>query len=174
MSLYPKQKTLKNLKSKLAEQAKIRNLITTISEAGDLFHWNNLPKIVAQSNMELLVGDINENLELFNDPFFVEASDDLTFRVFFPGKPPVKASQLSGGQKVVLAIAFRAALDRVFGHDAGMMFLDEPTAGLDSDNINYFHGSLKQLAGKVTENRQMVVITHVQELEGVFDQVVEI
>lgn len=166
--------TLKNLKSKLAEQAKIRNLTEVISETGDLFHWNNLPKIVAQSNMELLVGDINENLELFNDPFFVEASDDLTFRVFFPGKPPVKASQLSGGQKVVLAIAFRAALDRVFGHDAGMMFLDEPTAGLDADNITYFHEALEQLASKVTESRQLVVITHVQELGGVFDQVVEI
>ena len=173
-SLTGLKSTLADLKARLAEQAKIQNLMATVTAAGDLFYWNNLPKIVAQSNMEMLVDDINENLGLFNNPFFVEASDDLTFRVYFPGKPPVKASQLSGGQKVVLAIAFRAALDRVFGHDAGMMFLDEPTAGLDADNIAYFHDALSQLSSKTTENRQMVVITHVQELGGVFDQVVEV
>ena len=103
-----------------------------------------------------------------------DADDDLTFKVFFPGKPPVKASQLSGGQKVVLAIAFRAALDRVFGRDVGMMFLDEPSSGLDADNVEYLHNALQQLATKVHGERQLVVITHVQELGGVFDQLIEI
>ena len=139
-----------------------------------MFHWNNLPKTVSQANLELLVDDINDNLQMFNNPFYVEADQDLTFKVYFPGKSPVKAKQLSGGQKVILAIAFRAALDRVFGHDVGMMFLDEPTAGLDADNVEFFHDALQQLAKKVHGNRQLVVITHVQELGGVFDQLVEI
>jgi DNA repair exonuclease SbcCD ATPase subunit len=165
---------LKQLRLRLAEKTKIQNLLTTISEAGEVFHWNNLPKTVSQANLELLVGDINENLELFNSPFFVESDSDLTFKVYFPGQAPVKAKQLSGGQKVVLAIAFRAALDRVFGHDVGMMFLDEPTSGLDADNVNFFHEALQQLAQKVGTERQLVVITHVQELGGVFDQLVEI
>jgi DNA repair exonuclease SbcCD ATPase subunit len=55
-----------------------------------------------------------------------------------------------------------------------MMFLDEPTSGLDADNVNYFHDALQQLASKVGNDRQLVVITHVQELSGVFDQVIEI
>ena len=166
--------TLDQLKLRLKEKAKIRNLLETISEAGDVFHWNNLPKTVSQANLELLVDDINDNLQMFNNPFYVEADQDLTFKVYFPGKSPVKAKQLSGGQKVILAIAFRAALDRVFGHDVGMMFLDEPTAGLDADNVEFFHDALQQLAKKVHGNRQLVVITHVQELGGVFDQLVEI
>ena len=124
--------------------------------------------------MALLVDDINDNLSMFNNPFYVEADHDLTFKVFFPGQPAVKAKQLSGGQKVVLAIAFRAAIDRVFGHNVGMMFLDEPTAGLDADNVEYFHTALQQLAKKVSSSRQLVVITHVQELSNVFDQLVEI
>lgn len=168
------KKTLDQLKLRLSEKVKIRNLLSTISEAGEIFHWNKLPKTVSQANLELLVDDINDNLSMFNNPFYVEADQDLTFKVYFPGKSPVKAKQLSGGQKVILAIAFRAALDRVFGHDVGMMFLDEPTAGLDADNVEFFHDALQQLAKKVHGNRQLVVITHVQELGGVFDQLIEI
>ena len=166
--------TLVQLRFRLKEKAKIRDLLSTISEAGDVFHWNNLPKTVSQANLELLVDDINENLVMFNNPYYVEADQDLTFKVYFPGVSPVKATQLSGGQKVVLAIAFRAALDRVFGHDIGMMFLDEPTAGLDSDNVEYFHDALQQLSQKVHGDRQLVVITHVQELGGVFDQLIQL
>lgn len=168
------RKTLDQLKLRLKEKAKIRGLLDTIGEVGELFHWNNLPKTVSQANLELLVDDINDNLMMFNNPFSVEADEDLTFKVYFPGKSPVKAKQLSGGQKVILAIAFRAALDRVFGHDVGMMFLDEPTAGLDADNVEYFHDALQQLAQKVHGNRQLVVITHVQELGEAFDQLIEI
>ena len=165
---------LHSLQDRLKKYAAAQKLVHVVSECEDLFHWSGLPKAVSQSNMELLVEDINENLSLFDNPFSVQASDDLTFLAYFPGKPPVKANQLSGGQKVVLAIAFRAALDRVFGHDVGMMFLDEPTAGLDTDNIDYFHTALQQFSSKMAGQRQIAVITHVQELESVFDQVVTV
>ena len=165
---------LANLKEILSRHAKTRKLLSVVEKVADVFHWNNMPKSVSQANLELLVADINENLELFNNPFYVDADEDLTFQVYLPGKLPVKAKQLSGGQKVILAVAFRAALDRVFGHDVGMMFLDEPTSGLDADNVNYFHDALQQLASKVGNDRQLVVITHVQELSGVFDQLIEI
>jgi exonuclease SbcC len=173
-SLQRAKTVLANLKEVLGRHAKMRKLLSVIEKVADVFHWNNLPKSVSQANLELLVADINENLELFNNPFYVDADEDLTFQVYLPGKLPVKAKQLSGGQKVILAVAFRAALDRVFGHDVGMMFLDEPTSGLDADNVNYFHDALQQLASKVGNDRQLVVITHVQELSGVFDQVIEI
>jgi exonuclease SbcC len=165
---------LHSLQGRLKKHAAAQKLVHVVSECEDLFHWSGLPKSVSQSNMELLVEDINENLSLFDNPFSVQSSEDLTFLAYFPGKPPVKANQLSGGQKVVLAIAFRAALDRVFGHDVGMMFLDEPTAGLDTDNIDYFHTALQQFSAKLSGKRQIAVITHVQELESVFDQVVTV
>jgi DNA repair protein RAD50 len=168
------KQSLEQLTAKMAEREKVRKLLDTVSSAGDVFHWNNLPKIVSQSNLQLLVGDINANLQMFNDPFYVEADADLTFNVFFAGQEPVKAKQLSGGQKVLLSIAFRAALDRVFGHNIGMMFLDEPTSGLDADNVSFFQEALQQLAKKVGEDHQLIVITHVQELGKVFDQLVEI
>lgn len=168
------KQSLEQLTAKMADREKVRKLLDTVSSAGDVFHWNNLPKLVSQSNLQLLVGDINANLQFFNDPFYVEADADLTFNVFFAGQEPVKAKQLSGGQKVLLSIAFRAALDRVFGHNIGMMFLDEPTSGLDADNVSFFQEALQQLAKKVGVDHQLIVITHVQELGKVFDQLVEI
>jgi DNA repair exonuclease SbcCD ATPase subunit len=55
-----------------------------------------------------------------------------------------------------------------------MMFLDEPTSGLDADNVSFFQEALQQLAKKVGADHQLIVITHVQELGKVFDQLVEI
>jgi|694.fasta_scaffold62627_2 DNA repair exonuclease SbcCD ATPase subunit len=168
------QATLDQLKLRLAEKSKVREQLAAIREVAQVFHWNNLPKAVSQANLELLVTDVNENLALFNSPFVVEADQDLTFNVFFPGQSAVKARQLSGGQKVILAIAFRAALDRVFGHDVGMLFLDEPTAGLDADNMNYFHEAIQRLAQKVGTDRQLVVITHEHEFNESFDRLISI
>ncbi len=165
---------LEQLTSRLTAHEKTRKLLDIVSAAGDVFHWNNLPKMVSQANLQLLVGDINSNLQLFNNPFFVEADEDLTFKVFFAGQEAVKAKQLSGGQKVILSIAFRAALDRVFGHNIGMMFLDEPTSGLDADNVSFFKEALQQLTQKTGKEHQLIVITHIQELGTVFDQLIEI
>lgn len=165
---------LEKLREQLNTRAKIRNLLSTIAAVGEIFHWNNLPKAVSQANLRTLVSDINRNLELFDTPFTVEADDELTFNVFFPGQLPVKAKQLSGGQKVILAIAFRAAIDKVFGHDVGMLFLDEPTAGLDADNLVLFREALRSLSNRLQANKQLFVITHTPELNSAFDQVVEI
>jgi DNA repair exonuclease SbcCD ATPase subunit len=165
---------LHTLRKRLEKHRKTQELLKIVEEAGNLFHWSNLPKAVAQANLGLLVQGVNENLELFGTPFTVQADQDLTFQVTFPGQYSVKASQLSGGQKVILAVAFRTALGRVFGHDVGMLFLDEPASGLDADNVTYFHSALQQLASKMGTQQQMVIITHVHDLQEVFEQSIEI
>lgn len=168
------KESYKKLKAQIAKYKVINDNLAVIERVKNVFHWNELPKSVAQSNLNLLVDDINEILSMFSNPFYIESDQDLSFRVFLPGKSPVSAKQLSGGQKVILAIAFRAALDKVFGHNIGMLFLDEPTSGLDADNVKYFHDTLKQLAGTVSDNRQLVMITHVHEFSDAFDQLITI
>lgn len=175
-SLTSNEQLLADLEQKLAANVKIQNLNAVIGNVADLFHWSNLPKLVSQKNLELVVADINNNLALFDNPFYVEADEDLNFKVFIPtagGFFQVKAKQLSGGQKVVLAIAFRLAVDKVFGNDVGMLFLDEPTAGLDEDNLNYFHNALTLLSNH-NNGRQIVIITHVQGFSSVYDNVIEV
>ncbi len=158
------ERVLAGLKDKLESVARFRNLTGTVEKVSSVFHWNSLPKLVAQQNLKLLVGDINKNLELFDDPFRVEASEDLQFDVFFDGSSdiakPVKASSLSGGQKVVLALAFRVALDSLFGHNTGILCLDEPAAGLDESNRSGFRRALREIGQKVGSSRQILVVTH--------------
>lgn len=166
---------LESLEKQLEKQAEARKVLSVVEDTGKIFHWNSLPKAVSQANLELLISDVNSNLELFNNPFQVKAGDDLDFKVYFPGShSAIDARQLSGGQKVILAISFRAALDKVFGNNIGILFLDEPTAGLDDDNISYFHEALRGLAEKVGYKRQLVVITHVQGMGEIFDQQITI
>jgi len=165
---------LAKVKATLAKEAKIKSLAEVVDRVANAFHWSGLPKRVAQNNLVRLESHINEQLDLFNSPFTVEASNDLSFKVTFPGKPSVSARQLSGGQKVILAIAFRAALDRLFGHNIGMLFLDEPTAGLDADNVAYFHDAMQSWSANVGAQKQIVVITHVQDMTSAFDQMITI
>jgi exonuclease SbcC len=172
-SLVTAKKALADLEAALIRQERQHNVLSTLYRAAQVFHWNELPKKVAQANLRAIVRDVNENLVLFESPFTVEADDSLTFIVNFPGRAPVEAVQLSGGQKVVLAVAFRTALGRVFGNDVGMMFMDEPTAGLDADNIGYFHEALQRFASKMATKSQLVVVTHVDGLGHAADQRIE-
>jgi len=167
------QTLLDELREKMERHKTMGALREVVSDVRDVFHWQNLPKKVAQANLMGITGEINEALEIFGSPFWVEADVNLSFKVHFPNSPPRSAGSLSGGQKAVLAICFRIAVNRLFGADAGMMFLDEPTAGLDNDNIAYFQEALCALAIKVRDKQQLVIITHAVELRGTFDQVIE-
>lgn len=140
----------------------------------DVFHFSRLPRVVAAGNLAAMERDINENLDLFGSPFQVEADDSLGFTVFFPGKPPRKLERLSPGQLGVFALAFRAAVATLFGADVGMMVLDEPTDGLDAANLEYMRQALTSLGSRVRGNRQIIVITHAEELLPAFDQVIRL
>ena len=158
------QKSFRRLQSRINEHGKTSEVLNVVRDVADVFHWKNLPRQVSQSNLELLVSSINKKLELFDNPFSVKAGDNLTFMVYFPGRPATPATALSGGQKVVLALAFRLAMDSMFSREVGMLFLDEPTAGLDRENIRYFHDAIEQLANNIGDNKQVVISTH--DLDG--------
>lgn len=171
-SLAQTKELLSDLRKKLNRHKKVQHQLEVVRQVADVFHWQNLPKAVSNANLRLLTEDINRTLALFKDPFVVEPTEDLMFNAFFPGKPAVSARQLSGGQKVVLASAFRIALDRLF--DVGVMFLDEPTAGLDADNVAYFHDALQVMSESLKGRKQVVVITHLHDYCDRFDAVVEL
>jgi len=163
-----------HIQAEIARAAKRTQVLEVASRVLDAFHWDALPKRVTQSNLELLVADINSNLVDFQAPFTVEVTDDLSFHVHFPDRRPLDAKQLSGGQKVMLALAFRLSLDRIFGGGIGMLFLDEPSAGLDVVNQTIFYETLRNIVARTSEPRQLVVVTHTTGLGKFFDSVVEL
>ena len=171
------EKALDNLRAVLNRRKKLDEGMKLLASVRDVFHWRELPLRVARANMMFLERDINEALEWFGSPFWVKVSDkedELGFIVHKAGGDPRPAESLSGGEKAIFAVAFRRAINALFRADIGTMWLDEPTANLDSANLEYFQDALQRLAAEVRGNRQLVVVTHAEQLLPAFDQVVRI
>jgi DNA repair protein SbcC/Rad50 len=122
-----------------------------------------------------MVESINRVLKDFDDPFAVRTDEGLSFTAQFPDSTIEVAPRLSGGQKVVLALAFRLAVNSLFAGEAGMMFLDEPTVFLDGHNVSCLGKVLAQLQA-ITRKRgqQIIMITHEEVLERGFDQLIRL
>ena len=136
----------------------------------EVVHRDNLQRIITQSYLEELVDQINEKLESFDGPFKVSSGDALTMTVHKPNGSKTSASVLSGGEKVVLAIAYRMAVN-----PGEMLVLDEPTAGLDTHNLGCLTEVLDNLRGLTKkQGRQIIMVTHDERLERVFDRVIRL
>ncbi len=79
--------------------------------------------------------------------------------------------QLSGGQKVALALALRFALAQVLSFNFESIILDEPTIHLDSQRKAELIELLSQVKTGVP---QMIIVTHDPEFESVADVVVRV
>jgi DNA repair exonuclease SbcCD ATPase subunit len=87
----------------------------------------------------------------------------------------VPAERLSGGEMVVFAIAFRMAVNSMYARGLGALVLDEPTAGLDRDNIGCLETALEKMK-TVAQARglQVILVTHEPMLHSLFDHVIEL
>jgi len=153
------------LDTKQKKQQKVAEWMTDIARWRDVVHRDNLPRLMANSLLERLVTEVNTNLEDFGNPFHVEASDDLSFIACKPKGFKEPASRLSGGEKILLAVAFRFAVNSIFAADAGMLVLDEPSAGLDTHNIDCFADIIERiLAATQARQQQIIIVTHDERL----------
>ncbi|MCI0421482.1 MAG: SMC family ATPase [Acidobacteria bacterium] len=168
------EEELRRLRIKLKRSKRLRGMANVVSKARDVLHRDRLPRRVAQSNLARMEGYINEGLGLFGDPFWIEADEALSFLAHKPGFPPHSAGRLSGGQKVVLAIAFWNAVASLWRAEVGMLALDEPTANLDEANRAYLGEALTRLTAQVRGKRQILITTHADNLRSCFDQVIDL
>jgi DNA repair exonuclease SbcCD ATPase subunit len=174
-SIRRDEEALERQRTVAARDKKRKKAIATLSRLRDeVMHHTRLPQVVASANLAAMVDDINEALAQFSSPFWVEADEGLGFLVHFPGEPPRRAERLSPGLKGVFALAFRRAVASLFGADVGMMALDEPTDGLDAENLGHMRDALKTMADEVRGRRQIIVVTHAETLLPSFDQVVRV
>lgn len=141
----------------------------------DLFHKDAAPRFVAHRNLLRLESGINEHLATFDTTWRVSADEGLSFTALFARGSRQPAERLSEGQKVILALAFRVALNSMFAENIGALYLDEPTAYLDEHHIRGFEPVLAKLR-EYSESRglQVIIITHERGLAHLFDAVVEL
>lgn len=155
--------------------AAMRSWTTTATAAKDALKL--APRIVATRNLQRLELAVNELLQIFGVDFLVRAStdDSPTFIAeFFDGrKQPAK--RLSYGQKTVLALAFRVAVNALFAEQIGLLALDEPTAYLDQQRIKALAPVLERLRELSTaRGLQCLLVTHETSLSHLFESAVEL
>ena len=135
------------------------------------------PRIVAQRNLQRLEASINELLRIFQVNFQVKVSEDDTptfIAEFYDGRRQV-AQRLSIGQKTVLALAFRVAINAQFAEEIGLLALDEPTASLDQPRIQALAPVLEKLRELSTaKGLQCLMVTHAASLSNLFESAIEL
>ncbi|MCS7097736.1 MAG: AAA family ATPase [Candidatus Methanomethyliaceae archaeon] len=79
-------------------------------------------------------------------------------------------SNLSGGERTALALAFRLALNKIVqkraGIEGGLLIMDEPTDGLSKEQIGKIGDLIKELM-----LNQVIIVSHERELEGAVDYI---
>jgi DNA repair exonuclease SbcCD ATPase subunit len=139
-----------------------------------VLHRDQLPNIVARAYLASLNTRLGQYLDLFDVPFSCRLLPDLSVECTFDSRP-VSAERLSGGQKVMLGIAFRFAVSDLFVNSLGLMILDEPTVYLDNDRINCVIKLLDKMRGySHAAGLQVIVVTHEERLTEVFDQTIRL
>jgi exonuclease SbcC len=144
-------------------------------KARTVLHRDCLPQMVTRAYLQALNARMDEYLQAFDAPFGCEIKDDLTVscKTVNAGERP--ADRLSGGEKVMLGIAFRFAVYNLFAGHLGFMVLDEPTNMLDDDHIGSVVGVLESVRRYAhNTGMQLVVITHKEQLVGTFDHVIRL
>ena len=145
-----------------------------------VFHRTGLGAEVAASSLRATAGRVVDFLRDFQAPFSVRISDDdggsaNGFTVDKVDGSSHPSDQLSGGQMVMLAIAYRCAMNSLYAADAGLLLMDEPTVFLDEASVGNLNGvlsRLRELAG--AQGLQVVVVSHERSIAGSFDNVIDL
>lgn len=174
--------TIADLRDKRSKQDTYNEVTKTLVDVRNWFHYAAGPHDLSISVLTELTEDVNAFLARLNAPFSVVAEDaGMAYKcVFTDGRAtsvsgPPDASELSGGEKVMLAISFRLASYIMFAGRLGVLVLDEPSAYLDDNNIS----NLCTLLGKIKEvaaalNLQIIIVTHERSLLPFFDSVLDL
>ncbi|MEM4971091.1 MAG: SMC family ATPase, partial [Sulfolobales archaeon] len=131
-----------------------------------------LSQILTQIVARRLEEEVNRALEAFSRPFRVSIESDFNIAIRSHGGALLGLNSLSGGERTMLAIAFRIALAKtLLGRLPGVMILDEPTQNLDVENKARLFEMVREIAGML---EQVIVVTHDEEIIGRADNIVRV
>lgn len=166
---------LQSLEKQAEQAAGLKQYQSLCERARTILHRDNLPLLAMQQYLGMLNSKLNHFLAVFEVPFTCTIKNDLSIVCNMPDVGEKSAQRLSGGQKVMLGIAFRIAVYNMFASELGFMLLDEPTNMLDGDRIECV-ARMFEMVGAYAKNAnmQLLVITHAEPLMRVFDHVEQI
>lgn len=163
--------TARAAKAKNAAGEYIQRILSMVRA---VFHPDGAPRTLVSRSVQQMEVRINAYLVMMKARFRVTSTDGLNFDCHFPNGI-AKAEELSRGQKVTLAWAFRLAALETFSASVGMMSMDEPTAPMDKESNDAFLDVMEVLRDLATNyGMQFFVATHHEKLAQSCDQIIHL
>jgi len=163
---------LKALEAKAAEKKLVDGYISVLGKVRDAYGKDGIQKIIRARARPLLEKTTRDLFERFNLAYSdIKIDDDYNISVIGPsGEQDI--DQISGGERVALAIALRLAIAQVLSGRIETVIMDEPTTHLDEERrrelVNILNSFFRE-GGRIIP--QMLIITHHSEIEEVADVV---
>jgi DNA repair exonuclease SbcCD ATPase subunit len=168
------QNCLERAREIAVEATVTRQWLAHCEEMAQATNWDAWPRVVAEYQFQRMEASVNDMLARFEAPFTITTRPDLTFEARFLTGKVMGGARLSKGEKVVLSLAFRTAVHHMFARDLGVLCMDEPTEGLDQENLKCVRLALQRLRElSSSSGLQVLIITHERDLAPLFDHVIE-
>lgn len=165
---------LEKLKEEQKKAAKLKLYIDTIETARNVLHRDNFPSGKIKAFIDRMLLHTNQYLDVMRAAFSISYDNESGFTAYFPREGKfMRADRLSGGEKVIFALAFRFSVNEL-GSDTGFLILDEPTVYLDDNHVERVIEALALVKAKLASRVQVIVVTHDERLMAVADSVLTI
>lgn len=123
----------------------------------------SLPKVLLQRQLAELCKSMQEIISSFHfyQPFGVMVDEKLEIKLKYPNKVVRPIKKASGGEQIILSIAFRLAAHRKFS-TLDWIAIDEPTNHLTDDNIKVLRQVIEHLRNNLDMYgiHKLIIATH--------------
>ena len=163
-------KKLEDLEKKEQEKRIVDNFIGLLDKIRTAYGKDGVQKTIRAKARPLLERSTRDLFERFNLAYSdIKIDDDYNIAVIGPsGEQQIE--QISGGERVALAIALRLAIAQVLSGRVETIIMDEPTTHLDEERrkelVNILSSFFRE-GGRIIP--QMLIITHHPEIVDVAD-----
>ena len=163
---------LKALEGKAFEKKLVDKYIAVLNRIRDAYGKDGIQKMIRARARPLLERSTRDLFERFNLAYSdIKIDDDYNISVLgSAGEQDI--DQISGGERVALAIALRLAIAQVLSGKIETIIMDEPTTHLDEQRrkelVNILSSFFRD-GGRIIP--QMLIITHHPEIEDVADTI---
>ena len=175
-------KDINRLSEDIAGKLKLKEKIAYISELNYWFteHFVNVTSTIEKAIMQKIHVEFNELFkkwfEMLIDDESIDVSVDEEFTpVIMQNNYETDVSNLSGGEKTSVALAYRLALNKVINDlinnikTKDLIILDEPTDGFSSEQLDRMRDVLQEL-----DMKQLIMVSHEPKMESHVQNIIRV
>ena len=162
------------MKKMASESKAARKFAASLEKVRTIFHRENFPRLLLSQKRDKINIKLADYLAEFNFPYQVHLEADGEFTYDADDFYHIPVAKLSGGERVVAAIAFILSLAEIAGGSFPVIVFDEPTANLDAGYREVLSSVLGK-AGELLGRRGMMLIvpTHDPSVLSMAENVID-